>query len=139
VTEAVDTTAGTWHDHAPAVAAEAQRRLRLHDQDPELGRLEPLARAAMRAVDERLSLQAATGRMSYAVSDTWAVVTYAADRVPADVLEAATQVTVELFQRPPFGITNAWSPSGEAVRVSRDQLAGVSSLLEPHVEGWGMA
>jgi len=134
-------TAGTWHDHAPAVAAEAASRLRMAGTDPDLSGLEQLARGGMRAVDERLGLLPATGRMFYAVSDVDALTCYAPDRVPPDVLEAATQLTVELYRRrdAPFGISNAWSPSGEPLRISRDQLAGVESLLQPHMEGWGFA
>jgi hypothetical protein len=136
-----DATAGTWHDHAPAVAESARVRLRLREDDPDARELEDLARAAMRAIDERLALRAATGRYSYPVSDSWALVTYGPDGVPADVLEAARQLTVELLRRrdAPFGVLDAHSPTGEAVRVSADQLRGVQSLLEPHMEGWGIA
>ena len=135
------TTTGTWHDHAPVVAEEAGNLLRMTGADPDLAGLEALARAGMRAIDERLALQPATGRMFYAVSDVWSVTSYHPDRVPPDVLEAARQLTVELYRRrdAAFGVINAWSPSGEPLRISRDQLAGVDSLLQPHVEGWGLA
>lgn len=136
-----DGTSGSWHDLAPDVADAARIRLRLTEQDPDTAALEGHARAAMRAIDERLALQPATGRSSYPVSDTYAVVTYAPGRVPADVLEAARQLTVELARRvdAPFGVTSAVGITGEPVRVSRDQLAGVDTLLLPHVEGWGLA
>jgi hypothetical protein len=69
------------------------------------------------------------------------VVTYGPDGVPADVLEAATQLTVELLRRrdAPFGVLETHSPTGDLVRVSSDHLRGVQSLLEPHMEGWGIA
>lgn len=134
-------TAGTWHDHAPAVADAARQRLRLAEEDPDVAQLEGMARAAARAIDQRLALQPATGRMAYPLSDTYAVVTFHRDAVPEDVVEAATQLTVELLRRrdAPFGVLDAHSPTGEPVRVSRDQLAGVESLLLPYVEGWGIA
>lgn len=134
-------TSGTWHDRAPEVAELARIALGLGENDQQVPLLEPHARAAMRAIDARLELQPATGRMFYALSDVHAVTTYAPNRVPADVLEAAVQLTTELLRRKdaPFGISNAWSPTGEALRISRDQLAGVEPLLLPHIEGWGMA
>jgi hypothetical protein len=134
----VHTTAGTWHDQAPAVPEEARQRLGFAEDDQRVPRLEGLARAAMRAIDGRLELQPVTGRMFYGLSDVLAVTCYASGQAPADVLEAATQLTVELHLRPPFGITNTWSPTGEPLRISRDHLAGVEPLLLPHVEGWGI-
>lgn len=138
---AVDATAGTWHDQAPAVAVEAANRLRLKATDPDRGRLEGQARAACRAVDSRLGLLPATGRLSYPLSDADVVWTYPADGAPDDVLEAATQLTVDLYRRKDaaFGVLNAATVTGEPVRISRDQLAGVQSLLDPYVESWGMA
>jgi hypothetical protein len=137
---AVDATAGSWHDQAPAVAVEAANRLRLRETDPDRD-LTGRARAAMRAVDMRLQLRASTGRLSYPVSDTGVVWTYPAGAVPPDVLEAAVQVCMDLYRRKDaaFGVLNAPSLSGEPVRISRDQLAGAETLLEPYVEGWGFA
>jgi hypothetical protein len=138
---AVDATAGTWHDQAPAVAAEAASRLRLTAQDPDRGRLEGQARAAMRAIDNRLDLRPATARMSYPLGDADVVWTYPAGGAPPDVVESAVQVAIDLLRRKdaPFGVLNAPSLSGEPVRISRDQLAGVELLLLPYVEGWGFA
>lgn len=138
----VTDTSGSWHDLAPDVAEQAREHiLRLEPGDRDVPRLEPLARAAMRAIDERLELRAQTGRYSYAVAADWALVSYAATDVPADVLEAAVQLTAELYRRKDlrFGTLPDWSADGGAVRVSADQLAGVASLLGPHVEGWGLA
>lgn len=136
-----DGTGLTWHEHAPAVADAARVVLRLREDDPDTGRLEPLARAAARAIDARLGLQPATGRMFYPVSDVDVITTYHRDAVPADVLEAARQVTVELYRRKDvrFGVLPDLGAVGESVRVSRDQLAGVESLLAPHIESWGLA
>jgi hypothetical protein len=137
----VDATAGTWHDQAPAVATEAANRLRLKESDPDRGRLEAQARAACRAIDGRLGLLASATRMSYPVSDVDVVWTYPADGAPEDVVEAATQLTVDLYRRKDaaFGVLNAASVTGEPVRISRDQLAGVQSLLDLYVESWGLA
>lgn len=136
----MDPIAGTWHEQAPAVAEEAANRLRLKESDVDRD-LEPRARAAMRAVDGRLQLRASTGRLSYPLSDIDVVWTYPVDGAPPDVVEAATQLTMDLYHRKDskFGVLNAPSLTGEPVRVSRDQLAGVQTLLDPYVEGWGFA
>jgi hypothetical protein len=130
---------GTWHDQAPDMAAAAAEKLRLTGTDPDRERLDRIALTACAAIDVRLELRPATGRMSYPISENWAVVTYASGQAPADVEQAAVQLTEELSQRPLFGISNAWSPTGEAVRIGRDHMAGVESLLGPHIEGWGLA
>ncbi len=137
----MDATAGTWHDQAPAVAAEAANRLRLRESDPDWGRVEAQARAAMRAIDSRLCLRPATTRLSYPLSDVDVAWTYADGEQPPDVTEAAVVATMDLLRRKdaPFGVLNAASLTGEPVRISRDQLAGAMSLLEPYVEGWGFA
>lgn len=140
-------TAGTWHDQAPAVAAAAAEELRIGTDHPDRARFDRLALVACAAIDLRLELRPATGRMSYPISDTWAVVSYASAEAPgmahapADVTQAAVQLTEELYRRKdaPFGISNAWSPTGEALRISRDQLAGVEPMLGPHIEGWGLS
>lgn len=138
---AVDATAGTWHDQAPAVATEARNRLRIREGDPDWGRTEDQARAAIRAIDARLGLRPASTRMSYPLSDVDMVWTYPDGGAPADVVEAAVVVTMDLLRRKdaPFGVLNASSLTGEPVRISRDQLAGAGSLLDPYVEGWGFA
>jgi len=135
---AVLATVGTWHDHVPAVAAAAIDRLRLSGTDPDADRLPALAAAACSAVDQRLQLYPATGRRQYPVGGV-PVVTYAPDDVPPDVVEAAVQLTVGLFHRKdaPLGVLGRGM--GEGLYVSRDQLAQVSSLLDPYVEGLGLA
>lgn len=141
MTVPAELTAGSWHDLAPQVAESARVRLRMSENDPDVARLGELAPAAMRAIDERLQLLPATGRYSYPVSDMWAVVTYAPDRVPADVLEAARQLTVETYRRSKevrYGVAPGLGIDGDAVRVSRDAVMVVEPLLLPHVEGWGI-
>lgn len=136
-------TAGTWHDQAPAVAAAvaSSSALRLTSDDPDRETLEQDARAACRSIDMHLQLRPATGRMFYALSDVFAVTTYPSGGAPPDVLQAALLLTAELHKRrsSPFGISGAWSPTGEPVRISRDHMTGVASLLQPYVEGWGLA
>jgi hypothetical protein len=140
VSEAVDPTAGTWHDQAPAVAAAVATQLRLEETHPDRARLEAQARGAMRAIDGRLDLRSASTRLEYLHGGV-VVTTYADGDVPADVLEAAHQLTAELYRRKDvrFGIITSGGPMNEPVRVSRDQLAGVESLLAPYVEGWGLS
>lgn len=134
-------TAGTWHDQAPAVAAAVASDARLVSTDPDRDKLELDARAACRSIDMHLQLRPRTGRMFYALSDVETVTTYPTDGAPPDVLQAAHLLTVELHKRrsSPFGISGAWSPTGEALRIGRDHIAGVESLLQPYVEGWGLA
>lgn len=141
MTSFVAATAGTWHDQAPAVAEQAANLLRLESTHPDRPALEVHARAAMRAIDQRLDLQPATGRMRYPLGPGWDAVTYASGQAPEELQSAALQLTQELYERRKalFGVTGAASPTGEPVRVSRDQLAGVEYLLLPYVEGFGIA
>lgn len=141
MTAPADATAGTWHDQAPAVADAAGNLLRLSATDRDRERLEPLALAAMGAIDQRLQLRPLTGSRAVYWRGGFDVVTYLDGEQPPDVVNAAVQLTAELFRRPdaPFGVLNVASPTGEPVRVSRDQLAGVESALQPYVEGFGFA
>lgn len=61
--------------------------------------------------------------------------------VPQPVVDAAITVTGELYKRKdaPFGITGAWTPDGGQMRISRDVLAGVETMLAPFRGGWGLA
>jgi hypothetical protein len=140
VTDPFEATAGTWHDQAPDIAAAARALLRLNSTDPDLGRLEPAARSACSMIDQYLSLLAGTDRVAYVVGGL-ATVTYATGDAPPDVVQAAVQLTGELFRRKdaPFGVLNAASANAVPMYISRDQMAGVSSLLAPYVEGWGFA
>ena len=141
MTAPADATAGTWHDQAPAVAEAAGSLLQLAGTDTRRDRLEPLARAAMSAIDQRLQLLPVVGsRAAYTVGG---VTTYAYldGEQPADVVNAAVDLTVELFRRKDaaFGVLGASSPSGEPLRISADHLRGVESRLAPYVEGFGFA
>jgi len=135
-----EAVAGSWHDQAPAIASAALEQLRLASDDIDAERVASKVLAACSAIDRDLDLNAVAGRVAY-VQGGVAVVTFADGDAPADILEAAVQLSVELYRRKDaaFGVLNAWSPSGEPLRISRDQLAGVDSLLAPHREGWGFA
>lgn len=132
---------GTWHEAHAGIAAGALAQLRLGGTDHDAGRIESKVPAALIAIDLDLELRAVAGRIAYEVQPGHVVVTFPAGLVPASILEAAVQLTVELYRRKDasFGVLNAWSPTGEALRISRDQLAGVDSLLAPFREGWGIA
>jgi hypothetical protein len=140
VSEPVDPTAGTWHDQAPAIADAARGLLRLNVSDPDAPRLPGCARAACSAIDHWTNLLPVAGRMLVTVGgeewNTWAV-----DDAPAEVVTAAQQLTAELFRRKdaPFGVLNGASANSVPMYVSRDQLAGVLSLIAPYREGWGFA
>jgi len=131
-------TVGTWHDQAPAVAAAALDSLRLASDDQDADRFERHARGACSAIDQRLQLLPVAGRMTYTLGGV-RVVTYAPGDVPPDVLEAAVQLTVALYRRKdaPLGVLSGGMDG--PTYVSRDQLAQVESLLEPYVEGLGLA
>lgn len=94
-------------------------------QDPDRDRIAALAETAVALCD------------SYLDRPT----TFTVASVPAPVVQAAVTVTVELYKRKdaPFGITGAWSPEGGSMRISRDILAGVETLLAPYRGGWGVA
>lgn len=135
-----EAVAGSWHDAIPDIAARAVTQLRLAGGDMDAGLIASKAPAACMAIDQRLDLRAVAGRVTYTIGGV-TVVSYATGDAPGDVLEAAVQLTVELYRRKDaaFGVLGAWLQSGEAVRVSADQLRGIDSLLAPWVEGVGVA
>lgn len=134
-----DATVGTWHDQAPAVAAEAAATLRLGSKDVDTARVYGKALPACALIDRYLDLRALPGRVTY-VQGGLTTVTYATDDAPADVLEAAAVLCAELYRRKDatFGVLNAWSTSGEPLRISRDTMAGVESMLMAYREGFGV-
>lgn len=132
---------GSWHEAHAEIAAGALAQLRVGGEDQDAGRMASKVPAALIAIDLDLELRAVAGRIAYEVQPGHTIVTFPVGFVPASILEAAVQLTVELYRRKDasFGVLNAWSPTGEALRISRDQLAGVDSLLAPFREGWGFA
>lgn len=135
---ALPATAGTWHDQAPAVAEAARTRLRLSPTDQDVPQLPAMAAAACSAIDQRLQLLPVAGRWSYDLAG-FEVITYGAEQAPPDVLEAAVQLTVGLFTRKDAPLGVLASGMAGPTYVTRDQLAQVSSLLDPYVEGLGLA
>jgi hypothetical protein len=131
---------GSWHDQAPDIAGAARTLLRLNVADPDLSRLAGNARAACSVIDHWTNLLPGTDRVQLTVGwETWW--SWAVDDAPADAVTAAEQLTAELFRRKdaPFGVLNAASANAVPMYVSRDQLAGVLSLIAPYREGWGFA
>jgi hypothetical protein len=137
--------AGSWHDAIPAIAAGALEQLRVSGGDVDASRIARKAPAACVTVDQYLDLRKYDAalvlipqRVLYTVGGV-EVVAYATGQAPADVLEAATVLTVELYRRKdaPFGVL----PGGAVdlpVRLSADHLRGVATLLDPWREGWGI-
>jgi hypothetical protein len=134
--------AGSWHDAIPAIAAAALEQLRVTDVDVDAARIAGKTPAACVAVDAYLDLRAydaylavIPGRVTYTYGGV-TVAAYAAGEAPPDVIEAAVQLTVELYRRKdaPFGVFGGFEPA----RISADQLRGVASLLDPWREGWGI-
>lgn len=131
---------GTWHEAYAEIAAAALEQRRLAGDDMDATRVTGKVPAACAEIDQYLELRPIAGRVWYLVGGV-AVYTYAPGDAPAPVLEAAAQLALELYDRKDarFGVlTSASASFGEPVRVSRDRLAGVASLLEPWREGWGI-
>ena len=132
---------GSWHEAYADIAAAALEQQRLAGDDMDADRITSKVPAACMAIDLDLELRPLDGRVVYRTGGV-PVVTYAPGDAPAPILEAAVQLTVELYRRKDaaFGVlAGASSSYGEPVRISRDQLAGVDSLLAPWREGWGLA
>lgn len=139
--------AGSWHDAIPEIAAGAIEQLRLHGgaSDVDARRVAGKAPAACQAIDVHLDLRrydellrTIPQRVTYSIGGVERTA-YATGQAPADVLDAAVQLTVELYGRKDarFGVLPGGS-IGEPVRISADHLRGVASLLAPYVEGWGI-
>lgn len=131
---------GSWHDQAPGIADAARRMLRLNATDPDVDRLTGCAQAACSAIDHWTNLLPNPRRLQVTVGgETWW--TWTVDDAPGDAVTAAQQLTGELFRRKdaPFGVLNAASANAVPMYVSRDQLAGILSLLAPYREAWGFA
>lgn len=62
------------------------------------------------------------------------------DPLPEAVHQAAIGATVEQARRKdaPFGLTGSWGADGLAMRVDRDILSSVLSLLQPYRTGFGV-
>jgi len=108
------------------VAARALAVLRLDPADADAARIDAAALAAVALVDAELDM--VTPYASAAV-------------IPAPVLDAAVNLTVEGYRRKdaPFGLTDSWSADGAFLRLSSDVLKGVRSQLGPYVERRGVA
>lgn len=131
---------GTWHEAHAEITARALAQRRLGGGDMDAGQFVDLVPTACSMIDQRLELRAVAGRVRYVVGGV-PVIAYAPGDAPAQVVDAAVQLTLELYDRKDarFGVlTSASAAFGEPVRVSRDRLAGVEGLLEPFVEGWGI-
>lgn len=135
--------AGSWHDAIPAIASAALEQLRVTEADLDAGRIARKTPAACTAIDLYLELRALDnylapipGRVTYTYGGV-PVTAYAAGEAPPDVLEAAVQLAVELYRRKDaaFGVLTA---GVEPTRISADALRGVTSLLAPWREGFGI-
>jgi hypothetical protein len=102
------------------IADEAAKLLKIPSDDPEVAdRIVPIAEA----ITDLITLHLVT----------------VDDPVPAAVNQAAINATVELARRKdaPFGLTGAWGADGLAMRVDRDALSPVLTLLQPYRRGFG--
>jgi len=108
------------------VLADVLDTLRKQAGDPDADRIEELIPTAASLVDNYLDR--------------------AADPLPAAppmhplVSTAMTNLTIELYRRKdaPFGVLNSWSPDDVALRISSDPLRGVSQILLPLKQRFGV-
>lgn len=128
---------GSWHDAAPDIASGALEQLRLPATDRDAPRVAGKVLAACADIDEHLELRPLAGRVYYTVGGR-NVVSYATGDAPAPVLEAAVQLTVELYTRKDATL-GVLGTGPDALRLSSDHLAGVRSALAPFVEGFAIA
>jgi hypothetical protein len=111
-------------------------------------RVEPVAQEAL-SVLRLTDADVDADRMRRHAATIWALIDGHLDRevplpleaLPGPVFDAAVQATAELYRRKdaPFGVVGAWGTDGEAIRVARDPLTGVESMLAPYKTGWGIA
>jgi hypothetical protein len=61
--------------------------------------------------------------------------------IPAPVMEAAVNLTVEGYRRKdaPFGLTDSWSVDGSYLRLSADVMKSTKSQLRPYKARRGLA
>lgn len=113
---------GVWYDLDVTVAA-VLAVLRLTASDVDAERIRALVPVAGQLIDTRLDRQVAL-----------------TSPAPLPVLVALENLTVELYRRKdaPFGVLNAWSPDAFAIRIGRDQMAGIDSLLAGYRRRWGI-
>jgi hypothetical protein len=128
---------GSWHDAAPTIASGALEQLRLGETDRDAARVARKALAACSMIDEHLELRPVLGRVYYTVGGR-NVIAYATGDAPPQVLEAAVELTVELYTRKDATL-GVLGSGPDAVRLSSDHLAGVRSTLAPFVEGFAIA
>jgi len=108
---------------------QAQQLLHLSDSDPDLERLGRLAYVVTELVRQHLD-----GAIPFDdVAQT--------EPIPDPITDACITTLVEQYRRKdaPFGITGAWAADGVALRVSRDWLDPVLTVLQPYRQRWGVA
>lgn len=118
------TVAPSWADPADVTVA-ALAVLRIDQDDPDADRVATAAVSAIALVDNYLDR----------ADDPLIAPT------PQPVLDAAVQVTVELYRRKdaPFGVLNSWSENDVGpVRIGTDPIKGVELLLLPYAHRYGV-
>jgi hypothetical protein len=100
--------------------------LRLDPADADAGRVGEAAAQAVALVDAELDMP-----------DPYST----ASGIPAPVLEAAVNLTVEGYRRKdaPFGLTDSWSADGAYLRLSADVMKSTKSQLRPYKARRGVA
>lgn len=108
------------------VAERALDVLRLDPADMDAARIERKAAEAVALIDAELDLVLPYPTVS---------------AIPAPVVEAAVNLTVELYRRKdaPGGITDSWTSDGSFLRLSADVMKGARSELAPYKGRRGLA
>jgi hypothetical protein len=87
--------------------------------------------AARILVDAETATELVDAELDYAVAPT---------TVPRAVIDAAVNLTIELYRRKdaPFGITDSWTVDGASIRLSNDVMRTTRSMLTKHKKRFGI-
>ena len=119
-----------WDGDPAQVAEEARLLLRLNVDDPDVTeRLQPLAWAVSDLVREHLARPVAFDDAASTVE------------IPEPVHQACISALLDAYRRKDtsFSLTGAWSNDGMAMKVSRDWLDPVLTILQPYRAAFGLA
>ena len=118
-----------WDGDPAFLVEQAQQLLHLSDTDPDLERLGRLAYVVTELVRQHLDCTIPFDDVAQT------------EPIPDPITDACITTLVEQYRRKdaPFGITGAWAADGVALRVSRDWLDPVLTVLQPYRQRFGVA
>lgn len=118
-----------WDGDPAFLVEQAAEILRLDSQDKDMDRLARLAYVVTELVRQQLDCSIPFDDVAQT------------QPIPDPVTDACVTTLVEQYRRKdaPFGITGAWAADGVALRVSRDWLDPVLTVLQPFKQRFGLA